>query len=141
MQVATIGLDLAKRVFQVCGVDAAGKLGIRAGVVHPTARYGDLGTFAVLVRLGALDQQLQSVVGPDHVPISLRSNSHSGTVTDIARRHGIWVFGRFAGSYSASFGESPSATLLRNQTAQRAATFIQANFWPDSHRPTLASPV
>ena len=49
--------------------------------------------------------------------ILLRSDSHSMTVTEAITSHGIWEFGRFAGSYRALFGESPSATLLRKQTA------------------------
>ncbi len=47
----------------------------------------------------------------------LRSDGHSTTVTEIITNHGIWEFGRFAGSYKALFGESPSATLLRKQMA------------------------
>lgn len=48
--------------------------------------------------------------------ILLRSDSHSATVTDIITSHGIWELGRFAGSYKALFGESPSATRLRQRT-------------------------
>jgi AraC-like DNA-binding protein len=47
----------------------------------------------------------------------LRSNGHSTTVTEAMTSQGIWEFGRFAGSYKALFGESPSATLARKQMA------------------------
>ena len=41
-EVSTIGLDIAKSVFQVHGVDVAGAVVIRKRV--PIARYGDFNT-------------------------------------------------------------------------------------------------
>jgi AraC-like DNA-binding protein len=47
----------------------------------------------------------------------LRADHHSTTVTQIAMDHGVWELGRFAVTYKALFGESPSATLHRRPTA------------------------
>ena len=50
------------------------------------------------------------------------------SVTDIARRSGFNHVGRFATQYRARYGESPSATLCRNQKKNcrrcRAATAV-----------------
>jgi len=43
----------------------------------------------------------------------LGADDHRSTVTDIAIRAGFTHLGRFASSYRAAFGESPSATLRR----------------------------
>jgi hypothetical protein len=48
-------------------VISASSSGDRAGFLRPAARNGDFGAFALLVRLGALDQQLQPFVGPGDV--------------------------------------------------------------------------
>jgi AraC-like DNA-binding protein len=47
----------------------------------------------------------------------LRADHHATTVTQIAMDHGVWELGRFAVTYKALFGESPSATLHRRPTA------------------------
>ncbi len=39
------------------------------------------------------------------------ASPEDASVTTILASHGVWDFGRFAGSYRAQFGESPSATL------------------------------
>lgn len=45
---------------------------------------------------------------------ALRSaDSPAATVSELARRHGVRQLGRFAGTYRAQFGETPSATLRR----------------------------
>jgi AraC-like DNA-binding protein len=41
------------------------------------------------------------------------------TVTEVATRWGFLHFGRFAGDYQARFGEKPSETLLRSDTARK----------------------
>ncbi|MEV6647041.1 helix-turn-helix domain-containing protein [Amycolatopsis sp. NPDC051371] len=41
------------------------------------------------------------------------------TVAEVARRHGLFHFGRFAGSYRDQFGEAPSDTLRRVNTLLR----------------------
>ena len=43
----------------------------------------------------------------------LRADRHSVTVSETIMNYGVWELGRFAGAYKALFGESPSATLLR----------------------------
>jgi AraC family ethanolamine operon transcriptional activator len=46
-----------------------------------------------------------------------RADLDETTVTRIAARFGFWQFGRFAGQYRRLFGELPSATLARSDSA------------------------
>ncbi len=57
----------------------------------------------------------------------LRADPHSASVTQIAMDHGIWEFGRFAVSYKALFGESPSATLRYGRTSAEGAAIPRAS--------------
>ncbi|WP_454915175.1 helix-turn-helix domain-containing protein [Xanthobacter sediminis] len=56
---------------------------------------------AAYLRAVRLDAARRDILGP------------SGTVAEIAMRHGFWHLGRFSAYYRAQFGESPSDTLRR----------------------------
>jgi transcriptional regulator GlxA family with amidase domain len=62
-----------------------------------------------------------------------RANPSIATVTQVATDHGFWELGRFAVTYRALFGESPSETLRRPSADART----MPNRAPSVESPTM----
>src|SRR5438067_12097927 len=89
MQVTTLGLDLAKRVFQVHGVDAAGKVVIRRRLQRSemAAFFSDLPACVVGIEACATAQHLARLMGASGhqvrvIPPSYVKAYRRGTKTD-----------------------------------------------------------
>jgi len=64
--------------------------------------------------LGMGPSSYRRLCGMQHVHRALRSGTPgTGSVSEVARRHGFASLGRFATGYRAVYGELPSTTLRR----------------------------